>query len=202
MMMETALLFLQLFLVFLLIGAFTFGGGYAVMSLIHSEIVLKYGWISESTFTDIIAISQITPGPVGLNCSTYVGYEVLRQAGAGEWVSILGSFTASLAIVLPSFLIMLTIVKFYSRFHENKMFKSVMDSLKPAVAGMIAAAAFSLMFNYSVSAGSPHLELIHETFSQWKSWLVFGAVVAAYLFAKMGPITLLLLGGLAGILIF
>lgn len=202
MTMETAMLFLQLFFVFLLIGAFTFGGGYAVMSLIHSEIVLKYGWISESTFTDIIAISQITPGPVGLNCSTYVGYEVLRQAGASEWVSVLGSFTASLAIVLPSFLIMLTIVKFYSRFHENTVFKSVMDSLKPAVAGMIAAAAFSLMFNYSISAGMPHLELIRETFSQWKSWLVFGAVVAAYLFAKMGPITLLLLGALAGILIF
>ncbi|MBP9997921.1 MAG: chromate transporter [Bacteroidales bacterium] len=201
-MMETAALFFQLFLTFLIIGAFTFGGGYAVMSLIHSEIVLKYGWISESTFTDIIAISQVTPGPVGLNCSTYVGYEVLKQAGAGEFISVLGSFTSSFAIVLPSFLIMLTIVKFYSKFHENSMFKSVMDSLKPAVAGMIAAAAFSLMFNYSIGPDGPQLELIRDTFAGWKSWAVFGAVVAAYLFAKMGPITLLLLGGLAGILIF
>jgi len=108
-------LILQLFWTFFVIGAFTLGGGYAVMSLIQSEIVVKQGWISESTFTDIVAISQMTPGPVGLNCSTYVGYEIGGVAG---------SAIASLAIVLPSFIIMMVIVRFYMKFHEGKTLSS------------------------------------------------------------------------------
>ena len=116
-------LLLELFWSFFLIGLFTGGGGYAVIGIIQSEIVIAKGWISESVFTDILAISQMTPGPVGLNCSTYVGYEVMKNAGASEALACQGSAAASLAVVLPSFLIMLAIVRFYTKFHTNSLFQ-------------------------------------------------------------------------------
>ena len=134
-------LLLELFWSFFLIGLFTVGGGYAVIGIIQSEIVIAKGWISESVFTDILAISQMTPGPVGLNCSTYVGYEVMKNAGASEALACLGSAAASLAVVLPSFLIMLAIVRFYTKFHTNSLFQGVMSTLRPAVAGLVGAAA-------------------------------------------------------------
>ena len=107
--MSDPILFLQLFWVFFLIGLFTFGGGYAMLSLIQAQVVVSHPWLTESAFTDIVAISQMTPGPVGINCATYVGYEVIHQAGASHLVGILGSLTATLAVMLPSFLIVLTI---------------------------------------------------------------------------------------------
>ena len=108
-MTELALI-LQLFWVFFVIGLFTFGGGYAMLSFIQTQVVVAHGWLSESAFTDIVAISQMTPGPVGINCATYVGYEVLHQAGASHLVGILGSLSATFAVILPSFMIVLEIV--------------------------------------------------------------------------------------------
>ena len=192
---------LQLFWTFFLIGMFTFGGGYAVMGIIQSEIVVAKGWISESMFTDIVAISQMTPGPVGLNCSTYVGYEVLKNAGAGEWMSCLGSLTASLAIVLPSFIIMLAIVKFYSRFHETPVFQAVLTGLKPAVAGLIGAAALVLMISVSLGDGAS-LQIVTDNFPDWKAWLLFALAFLAYTFLKAGPMVLLAAGAVLGLLLY
>lgn len=192
-------LILQLFSVFFLIGMFTFGGGYAIMSLIQSEIVSTRGWISESLFTDIAAISQTTPGPIGLNCSTYVGYEVMRNAGAGQLVSVLGSVTASLAIVLPSFLIMLVIVRFYAKFHENRHFKSAMDSLKPIVVGMIAAAGIALTLH--IEPGKS-VSVVSENFPDMKSWIIAAVAFAASYFGKQGPIRVILGGAVLGILLY
>ena len=143
-------LLLELFWSFFLIGLFTVGGGYAVIGIIQSEIVIAKGWISESVFTDILAISQMTPGPVGLNCSSYVGYEVMENAGASEALACLGSAAASLAVVLPSFLIMLAIVRFYTKFHTNSLFQGVMSNLRPAVAGLVGAAALALMLRLNL----------------------------------------------------
>jgi len=182
-------LILQLFWTFFVIGAFTLGGGYAVMSLIQSEIVVKQGWISESTFTDIVAISQMTPGPVGLNCSTYVGYEIGGVAG---------SAIASLAIVLPSFIIMMVIVRFYMKFHEGNTFKTVMDVVRPAVAGMIGAAAISLI----VKASQDGISLVTENFPDWKSWLIFVLAFATSLFLKQGPIRILAASAVIGIILY
>lgn len=196
----TALL-LQLFWRFFLIGMFTFGGGYAVIGIIQSELVVARGWITESAFTDIVAISQMTPGPVGLNCSTYVGYEVLRQAGAGEFLASLGSLTASLAIVLPSFLIMLAIVKFYAKFHETPIFQSVLAGLRPAVAGLIGAAAVVLMVNLQLGDGLS-ASIVSANFPDWKSWVLFAAAFAAYTFMKAGPMLLLGAGAIAGFFIY
>lgn len=192
-------LFLQLFWNFFLIGLFTFGGGYAVIGIIQSQIVIAKGWITESAFTDIVAISQMTPGPVGLNCSTYVGYEVLKEAGAGELLSTVGSLTASIAIVLPSFIIMLAIVKIYSRFCNTPAFRTVMDALKPAVAGLIGAAALALICSIRLGSG---ITLISENFPDWKSWVLFAAAFAAYCTKKVGPVTILASGALLGLIIY
>lgn len=199
--MNEGLLLLELFGTFFLIGIFTFGGGYAIMSLIQSQIVDGKGWISESTFTDIAAISQTTPGPIGLNCSTYVGYEVMKTAGASEWVSVAGSVSSSLAIVLPSFLIMLAIVRFYTRFHENSLFQGVLGGLRPVVVGMIAAAAFALSFTFDPAA-SPSFGILKDNFPDWKSLVIAVAAFAASYFGKQGPIRVILGGAVLGLLLY
>ena len=200
--MVDPLLFLQLFWVFFLIGLFTFGGGYAMLSLIQTQVVVSHSWLSESAFTDIVAISQMTPGPVGINCATYVGYEVLHEAGASHLVGILGSMTATLAVVLPSFLIVLTIVRFYTKFKENRIFEGVMSWLRPAVVGLIGAAALILMFKVNWNGALPDISVVKENFSDWTSWVLFAAAVVASLFFKIGPIPIILAGGLLGLLIY
>ena len=200
--MTEALLILQLFAVFFVIGMFTFGGGYAIISLIQSEIVGTRGWLSESTFTDIVAISQMTPGPVGLNCSTYVGYEVLHQAGAGVFLSCLGSFFTSFAIVLPSFLLMMLIVRAYTKFHTSMMFHDIMATLRPAVAGLVGAAALSLILRLQWSGTGFAARMLTENFPDCKAWGLFALAGAAYLFLKAEPVWLLVGGAVAGLLLY
>lgn len=200
--MVDPVLFLQLFWVFFVIGLFTFGGGYAMLSLIQTQVVVTHSWLSESAFTDIVAISQMTPGPIGINCATYVGYEVMHQAGASHLVGILGSLTATIAVVLPSFLIVLTIVRFYTKFKGNWIFEGVMSWLRPAVVGLIGAAALILMFKVDWSASIPDISVVKENFSDWISWVLFAVAVVAYLVFKIGPIPILLAGGLLGLLIY
>ena len=194
--------FAQLFWVFFIIGLFTFGGGYAMLSLIQTQVVTAHSWLTESAFTDIVAISQMTPGPVGINCATYVGYEVVRSSGAGHLVAILGSFTATFAVVLPSFLIVLTIVRFYTKFQHNKIFEGVMSWLRPAVIGLIGAAAIILMFSVDWAGAKPVISIVEENFSDWISWVLFAAATVASLFFKVGPIPIILAGGALGLLIY
>ena len=129
-------IYIQLFLSFFKIGLFGFGGGYAIISLIQHEIEV-HGWMTQSEFTDIIAISQMTPGPIGINSATYVGY-----TASG---TVLGSIIATFAIVLPSFLIMLTLVRFFFALQGNKYLEWAFLGLRPAVIGLIGAAAILLM---------------------------------------------------------
>ena len=139
--MDTLMLLLDLFGTFFLIGAFTIGGGYAMLSLIQAEVVTTHGWITESTFTDIVAISQMTPGPIGINSATYVGYDVLSHATGSHLMGILGSATATLALVIPSFILVLLIVRFYTKFKSSVLFEGVMGWLRPTVVGLIGAAS-------------------------------------------------------------
>lgn len=194
--------FAQLFWVFFIIGLFTFGGGYAMLSLIQTQVVTAHSWLTESAFTDIVAISQMTPGPVGINCATYVGYEVVRSSGAGHLVAILGSFTATFAVILPSFIIVLTIVRFYTKFQHNKIFEGVMSWLRPAVVGLIGAAAIILMFSVDWAGAKPVISIVEENFSDWISWVLFAAATVASLFFKVGPIPIILAGGALGLLIY
>jgi chromate transporter len=182
------MIFFELFTTFFLIGMFTIGGGYAMLSLIQNEVVTVHNWISDGTFTDIVAVSQMTPGPIGINSATYIGYEVLANAGAPELLCILGSFTATFAVVLPSFIIVLSICKAYSRFKDHSLFKGVMTGLKPATLGLIGTAALSL--------ATP------ENFIDWKSFVICIAAFVALLFRKIGPFTAIGLGALAGLLLY
>lgn len=201
-MIDAALLILQLFWTFFVIGLFTFGGGYAVMSLIQSQVVFGHEWISESTFNDIVAISQMTPGPIGLNCSTYVGYEVMKAAGMGEAAGIFGSFVASLSIVLPSFIIVLAIARFYGRFSENILFKGAMSALRPAAVGLIGSAAIEMIFTINLGGECQAFTLIKDNFPDWKSWILFGAAFIASLKYKADPVWILLAGAVAGLLVY
>ena len=200
--MDLTLLLLEIFWTFFVIGLFTFGGGYAIMSLIQSQVVFGKAWITEETFINIVAISQMTPGPVGLNCSTYVGYEVLRAAGYSQLLSVCGSFIASLAIVLPSFLIVLAIARAYARFHENSLFKGAMSALRPAVVGLIGAAAFVMILRVSTADGALHLSLIRENFPDVKSWILFAVAFIASLRFKADPVIVLLSGAVLGLFLY
>lgn len=172
-------IYLQLFISFFKIGLFGFGGGYAILSLIQHEI-LTHGWITQSELTDIIAISQMTPGPIGINSATYVGY----VATGSVW----GAVVATFAIVLPSFIIMLTLSKFMLAVSGNKYLEYALQGLRPAVVGLIAAAALLL--------------LNKENFIDYKSIIIF--VVAFFLSfkVKLHPILLIVLAGIAGLILY
>lgn len=156
------MIYLQLFLSFLKIGLFGFGGGLAIFSLIQHEIEV-HGWMTQEEFVDILAVSQVTPGPIGINCATYVGY----TATGSVW----GSLLASIAIVIPSLVIMLSICKVYfiisTRFQRNIYFTRTMHTLRLSVLGMIAAAALLLM----KPVNQPSVSFI-----DWRSWVIFAVV--------------------------
>ena len=187
------MIWLQLFATFFLIGLFTFGGGAAMLSLIQTQVVTRYAWLTEAQFTDIVAISQCTPGPIGVNCATYTGYEVAGLAG---------SAIATFALVLPSFIIFYGIIRLYNKYHGTALFGNVMAGLRPAVAGLIAAAALILMFHISMSGWLPEISVIRENFGDWTSWAIMGAAFAAAYFFKINPIVLIVAGGIAGLLIY
>lgn len=182
------MIFFELFSTFFIIGMFTIGGGYAMLSLIQNEVVTVHGWIDETTFTDIVAISQMTPGPIGINSATYIGYEVLAKTGASEFLCILGSTTATFAVVLPSFIIVLAICRVYDKWKNHYMFQSVMSGLKPATLGLIGTAALGL--------ATP------ENFIDWKSYVLCISAFIALYFKKLGPFSVIGIGALAGLLIY
>ena len=182
------MIFFELFITFFIIGMFTIGGGYAMLSLIQNEVVTVHGWIDDVTFTDIVAISQMTPGPIGINSATYIGYEVLAGTGVSDIMCILGSFTATFAVVLPSFIIVLSICKVYDKFKDHYMFKGVMTGLRPATLGLIGTAALSL--------ATP------ENFIDWKSFVICIAAFAALFLKKIGPFAAIGLGALAGLILY
>ncbi len=174
------MIYLELFLTFFKIGIFGFGGGYAMLSLIQSEVVVSHGWISSSEFADIVAISQMTPGPISINCATYIGY----TASGG---SVLGSALATLGVCTPSLLFMLVGSVFYAKLNGNPYIKSVMRSMRPVVIGLIAAAALILMNR--------------ENFVDYRSLLVFVAALAAVWF-KVNPLIVISLSGVVGYFMF
>ena len=167
---------------------FTIGGGYAMLSLIQNEVVTVHNWITDTTFTDIVAISQMTPGPIGINSATYIGYEVLINQGASELLCVLGSFTATFAVVLPSFIIVLALCKVYNKWKDHYMFKGVMTGLRPAVLGLIGTAALSL--------ATP------ENFIDWKSFVICIAAFGALYFKLIGPFTIIGIGAVLGLILY
>ena len=196
------MIFIELFFTFFLIGTFTIGGGYAMLSLIQHQVVTVHGWITDTAFADMVAVSQMTPGPIGINSATYIGYSVIESTGAGPLMGMLGSFTATFAVILPSFLIVLFIVKAYDRIRDNNLFKGTMKGLRPVVIGLIGSAALVLIFDVDLSGGGYRVGVIQENFSGWKSWAIAAsAFVAAFRF-KVHPILIIAASGLSGWLLF
>jgi chromate transporter len=174
------MIYLQLFYTFFVIGMFTFGGGWAMLSLIQNEVVVKHAWLTATQFADIVAVAQMTPGPIGINSATYVGYTVSG--------SIAGSVISTIAVTLPSFIILLIICKLYDKYSRNKIFENIMKAVRPVVIGMIASAAAIL--------------ITPENFFDWTSWLLFAAAFAAGKWLKVNPILLIIAGGVIGYLIY
>ena len=193
------MIYLQLFISFLKIGLFGFGGGLAILSLIQHEVE-SHGWMTQEQFVDIVAVSQVTPGPIGINCATYVGYTATN--------SVWGSLLATTAIIIPSLVIMLLICKAYfyisARFQRNIYFTRTMHTLRLSVLGLIGAAALALMTPVS--------------FIDWRSWLIFAVACTLTIlpmFIKKNanslksalnilshPILLIILAGIAGYFIY
>lgn len=201
-MMDILILIGQLAWTFFVIGAFTIGGGYAMLSLIQNQVVVEHPWISESAFTDIVAISQMTPGPIGINSATYVGYEVLYNSSGSHFLGICGSLTATLALMLPSFVIMLLIVRFFMKFKTSRLYAGTMEWLRPTVAGLIGAAAVILILKTTWTGGMPSVQVVSENFPDWKSWVLLGGAFVAGYWGKVNPIYIILAGAAAGLLLY
>ena len=185
--MELPDLYLALFISFFKIGLFGFGGGYAMLPLIQREVVDLHQWISVSDFTDIVAISQTTPGPIAFNSATYIGYTAVTEMGFAQGYGVLGSAVCTLAVSIPSLVIMTIVCAFFFRLKNNSWMQASLSVLKPAIIGLIASAALLLMNGYN--------------FVDYKSWIIFGAVLVASL-KKVDPILLIVLSGVAGLLLY
>ena len=177
------MIYLQLLYSYLKIGFFGFGGGYAMLSLIQNEVVVQNQWMTNAEFSDIVAISQMTPGPIAINSATYIGYTV-----AGFW----GSVVATTAVCLPALTLMILITRFFLHLRDNRYVKGAIAGMKPVVVGMIGAAALLLMFPKSADGAS---------FIDGWSWALFAAAMVASL-KKVNPILLIVLGAVAGVAIY
>lgn len=185
--MELIEFYLALFVSFLKIGLFGFGGGYAMLPLIQREVVDLHGWISVSDFTDIVAISQTTPGPIAFNSATYIGYTAVTEAGFSTGYGVLGSAVCTMAVSIPSLILMTIVCTFFFRLKDNPWLQSSLSVLKPAIIGLIASAALMLMNEYN--------------FVDYKSWIIFAAVFIASL-KKVDPILLIAISGIAGLILY
>ena len=182
------MIYLQLFYTFFKIGLFGFGGGYAMLSMIQGEVVTRYNWVSSQEFTDIVAISQMTPGPIGINAATYVGF---TSTG-----SIWGSVIATFAVVLPSFILMLTISKFFLKYQKHPAVESVLSGLRPAVVGLLASAALVLM--NTENFGSP----TKDTYTFVISVIIFLVAFIGTKKYKANPILMIIACGIAGLILY
>ena len=172
-------LYFTLFVVFFKIGLFGFGGGYAIASLIEHETVDVHQWLTTNQFTDIMAVSQATPGPIAINCATYVGYTATN--------SVWGAALATAAVSLPSFILIGVVIYLLSRFRENRHVQAAMAAIKPCTLGLIAAAAVLL--------ATP------ENFIDLYSYILFGVALVASIM-RINPVYLLAIGGLCGIILY
>ena len=163
-----------------------------MISLIHNDVVEKQHWISNTEFTDIVAVSQMTPGPIGINSATYVGYKAIENAGMTRTEAICGSLLASFSVMLPSFILMLLISAFFMRYKNHPSVQTVLKWLRPVVVGMLVAAVLLLLNEENLGSFSTQKLQFYVSIG-----LFILAFVATY-FWKIGPIKVILLAGLFG----
>lgn len=189
------MIFLQLFYTFFIIGLFGFGGGYGMLSLIQTETVVHHHWLSTAEFTNIVAISQMTPGPVGINTATYCGYVAVHNAGHEMAMSVLGSAIATFALVLPSLILMVLISKMFMKYMNTRPVKSIFKGLRPAVVGLLAAATLLLCNSDNFSAPSINM---------WQfgvSLFLFAATFVGTMWIKVNPIRMVCYAAIAGLVL-
>lgn len=167
-----------------------------MISMIQAEVVSNHGWMTNGEFTDIVAISQSTPGPIGINSATYVGYTSVVNAGYSSLWGALGSMIATFAVVLPSLILMLAISRFFMKYKNHPAVEHTFMGLRPAVVGLLAAAALLLMNaeNFSAPGENP-----------WQFFISVGLFLFAFIgqmVYKMNPVLLLVLCGITGLLLF
>ena len=179
------MIYLQLFWAYLKIGIFGFGGGYAMLSMIEFEVVDHYGWMSIEEFSDMVALSQMTPGPVSINIATFIGYTV-----GGFW----GSMVATAAIVMPSLLLRVFVLRFLFKNKENYIVKTTLSSMKPVIAGLIFVAALMMMNPETFADFGLHGSNI--------SVIICAVTFAGVFWAKINPILLIIASGLVGYFVF
>lgn len=190
------MIFWKLFYTFCKIGIFNFGGGYAMLALIQNEVVAKNGWMTSAEFTDIVATSQVTPGPIGINVATYTGYTAVINAGYDPALAVFGAFLSSFSVILLPFIAILVVGRYLMRHKDNPIVQTVLSYLKLAVVGLIAAAALLLVNpeTFGTFAESPMQFCL--------SIALFAAAFFASLKWKTSPILLIVLAGMVGFVVY
>lgn len=168
----------KLFIVFAKIGAFSFGGGYAMLPFIYKELVVKYGWITVKQYSDIIAISQMTPGAVAISYASFIGY---------KFGGLIGCVAASLGVILPSFIMILLIASVFKRFYEKKPVKAFFKGIRPGTLGLLVAAAYTITTS---------------NVRDIKGGIIFLAALLVLFVKKIDPIFVLLGCGVIGIIVY
>ena len=179
------MIYFQLFLSFLQIGAFSFGGGYAAMPLIQNQVVTLHGWLNPAEFTDLVTISQMTPGPIAINAATFVGTRIAGTPGA---------LAATIGCVLPSCILVTLLAKIYLKYRNLSLIQGVLKSLRPAVVAMIGAAGVSILVTafWGLEGFSPDLGA-----ANLRSVCIFTGAMILLIRFKMNPILVMVLSGLA-----
>ena len=172
------MILIRLFFEFFKVGLFTFGGGYAMIPLIQKDIVEGHHWLTMEQFTDIVAIAEMTPGPIAVNSATFVGYKVAKLWGA---------LVSTLGVVLPSFLVIWAIASIFLSFQDNPIVQAAFKGLRPAVLGMIIVAALSIGY---------------ISISGFKSIIIVLGVILGVSVFKLHPIIVFILSGIIGIWFF
>ena len=189
------IIFLQLFYTFFIIGLFGFGGGYGMLSLIQTETVMHHHWLSSAEFTNIVAISQMTPGPIGINSATYCGYTAVHNMGLSNTMAIFGSITATSALVLPSLILMLLISKMFLKYMKTPAVQSIFMGLRPVVVGLLAAATLLLCNAENFSLPSINV---------WQFSISIGLFISTFIgtmWLKINPIRMICYAAVAGMLL-
>lgn len=188
------MIFLLLFITFFEIGLFGFGGGYGMLSLIQTEVVVNHKWMSSAEFTNIVAVSQMTPGPIGINSATYCGYTAVHNAGYSDILSMLGSLMATFALVLPSLILMILISKMLMKYMETPLVQNVFMGIRPATVGLLGAAALLLCNseNFFTPAQPWHFYI---------SLFIFIVSFVGTFFVKVNPLKMIGMAAFAGLLL-
>ncbi|AIM38320.1 chromate transporter [Sphingobacterium sp. SG20118] len=182
------MIFLELIWVFIKIGIFGFGGGYAMLSMIQEEVVENNAWLTKQEFTDLVAISQMTPGPIGINSATYVGYSAIQHAGYSSTIATLGAGMTTIALCFPSFIMISIISYFFIKFRTNKYFGYAMVGIRPLSISLMAFAAVSLSSK--------------DNFTDYLSPILFSIALFCSIKFKTHPIIILFVTAIVGILIY